>query len=396
MRLRRWGYLSLVATSLLCSGCWDSTEINQLGIVTATGIELVNPGDPHSESRAYAQVASPSQLVNGPNGGGGPTDSKRGFVLEEGVGLTAASSLASVQRLMSRRFFFRDRRVVIIGERFARRGIGDLLDAMVRNPDSRFRCFLLISDGCRPSDILRMSYPLTRLPADAMVELEESGQGVVINAVQFVRTMTRKSDPYAMGIRIVRTTSSTQKGMFELADVAVFKHDRMVGWLRKDAAHGFFVMQPQSDRLKLQTLDVRISSGGWITTRLIVLKKYVRLHWTSSGPSANIHLEISDDVMENSSVLSLDEVTDVRRAEQAIENRLTTEMKATLDLLQHHYGADCLGLGDALFSRFPTQWRKIEPHWEQVYRQMPISVSVDAHLVRSGITGRSFIKPAHS
>jgi len=93
----------------LLTGCWDSAEINQLGIATATGIELVDPRDPHGSVRAYVQVASPSQLTAGPTGGSAMGD-KKAYVLEDGVGPTASASLTAVQRVMSRRFSSRPAR----------------------------------------------------------------------------------------------------------------------------------------------------------------------------------------------------------------------------------------------------------------------------------------------
>lgn len=387
MRPKSWRYIGLVIATLCCTGCWDSAEINQLGIATATGIELVDPRDPHGSVRAYVQVASPSQLT-GPTGGSAMGD-KKAYVLEDGVGPTASASLTAVQRVMSRRFFFRDRRVVVIGEHYARRGMSDLLDAMIRQPDSRFRSFLLIANGCRPGAIMRLSYPLTRLPADAMVELEESHQGVMMNAVQFVKVMTGKGDPYASGIRIVHTAASLQREMFELADVAVFRRDHMVGWLRGQAAQGFYWLQPQSQRLRMHAVSVPMKGGGWITSQLLLLTKTVRTKWTAQGPSAYIQLAATDDVTENTSQLSLEKPADVHIAEQAIKGEMMRQIRPALTLLQQTYQADCLGLGDALFATHPRQWRAIASHWRQVYSQMPIHVSVDVHVIRSGITGGS-------
>ncbi|MCY0874823.1 MAG: Ger(x)C family spore germination protein [Firmicutes bacterium] len=389
MKPKGWGYLGMAALTLLCTGCWDSTEINELGIVTATGIELVQPHNPKSEVRVYTQVARPSELSSNPNGGG-PTGEAKAFVLESGTGPTVSLAGTSVQRAMSRRFFLRDRRVIVIGESMARRGMSEGLDEALRNPDARLRSYLVIADGCRPGAIMHLAYPLARLPADAISDLEQRHGGVTINVVQFIKAMTGKGDPYASGIRIVHSQASTEKGgMFELADVAVFRGDRMVGWLRGDAAKGFALIQPQSQQLRLESLAVPVSVGHWFTSQLIVLNKTVQVNWGQQGPKVAIALEAQDDILENNSSLTLDHSRDLRIAEHLLESRMRQQVQAALDALQHQYQADCLGLGDAFFAKYPSHWRQVEGHWRQVYRQIPIEVTVRVHVVRSGLTGDS-------
>ncbi|MCY0875819.1 MAG: Ger(x)C family spore germination protein [Firmicutes bacterium] len=389
MKGKSWGYLGMAALTLVCTGCWDSTEINELGIVTASGIELVDPHNPHSKVRGYVQVARPSELSSDPNGGG-KTGDEKSFVLESATGETAAGTLQKVQQSLSRRFFFRDRRVTVVGEHFARRGMTDLLDEALRNPDARLRSFLVVADGCRTGDIMRLPYPLARLPADAIADLEARHAGVTINVVQFIKAMTGKGDPYVSGIRIVHNQASTQKkGVFELADVAVFRRDRMVGWLRGDAAKGFALIQPQSHRLRLESLAVPLSPGRWLTSQLIILNKTVHLTWGRHGPQVSMAIEAQDDILENNSSLMLDRPRDLHLAEFLLGNTMRQQVLAALDALQHQYQADCVGFGDAFFAAYPRQWRKVEGHWRQVYAQMPITVTVKVHVVRSGLTGDS-------
>ncbi|KYP79320.1 Ger(x)C family spore germination protein [Ferroacidibacillus organovorans] len=390
------GFVGMVILSFFCTGCWDATEINELGIVVASGADLVKPSDPHSNIKAYVQVALPSQLAGGATGGPSPSGSQKTFVLEEGEGPTAASALTSIQQRMSRRFFLRDRRVIIVGEAYAKRGLSDLLDEMIRNPDARLRSYILVAHGVTPNKLLKLAYPLTRLPADAIVELEQSHQAITINVVQFVKVLTGKSDPYAMGIRMLNTSSGKQGRIFELNDVAVFKKDKMVGWLRGEASRGFFWLQPQSMQLRRNSMAVPVPGGGWVTSQLVILNHVILPSWGKAGPRFSVNVEISDDILENMSRLKLDQSHDVKIAEHAIEQSILNQIVALLTTLKQTYHADIVGFGDLLFARYPKQWRTIESHWDQVYSRMPIQINVKVHIVRSGLIGDSVLNKSTS
>ncbi|WP_179122995.1 Ger(x)C family spore germination protein [Ferroacidibacillus organovorans] len=395
-RIHRIGYASVVVLSLFCTGCWDAAEINELGIVVASGAELENPADPQSAVKAYVQVARPSQLAGGMSGGPSPSGNQKAFMLEEGTGPSAASALTTIQRRMSRRFFLRDRRVIVVGEAYAKRGLSDLLDEMIRNPDARLRSYILVAHNTSLSKLLSLSYPLTRLPADAMVELEESHQAVTINVVQFLKVLTGKSDPYAMGIRMLNTSSGNQGKIFGLDDVAVFKKDKMVGWLRGEASRGFFWVQPQSMHMRMNSMSIPIPGGGWLTSQLVVLNNVILPSWGKSGPRFTINLEVTDDILENMSRLKLDQPRDSKIAERTIEREILKEIVLLLTELKKTYHADIVGLGDLLFARYPKQWRTIEARWDQVYSRMPIQINVKVHIVRSGLIGDSVLNKSTS
>lgn len=395
-RIHRLGYASVIILSLFCTGCWDATEINELGIIVASGAELENPADPKSDVKAYVQVARPSQLAGGITGGSSPSGNQKSFVLEEGTGPTAASAITTIQHRMSRRFFLRDRRVIIVGEAYARRGLSDLLDEMIRNPDARLRSYILIAHGASPNKLLSLSYPLTRLPADAMVELEESHQAVTMNVVQFLKVLTGKGDPYAMGIHLLRSSVSNHGENFGLDDVAVFKKDRLVGWLNDRESKGFYWIQPQSKQLRRNSMAVSVPGGGWLTSQLVILNNVTLPSWGKNGPRIMINLEVTDDILENMSRLKLDQPSDAKFAERAIEREILGEIVSLLTVLKQKYHADIIGFGDLLFARYPRQWRTIETHWDQVFSRMPIQVHVKVHIVRSGLIGDSIFSKSKS
>lgn len=380
---RRYG--GVIALALLCTGCmnWDSTEINQLGIVGTSGIQLLRPNDPHSPCLASMQVARPNKLEGGPGGaeaGGADT-----FIVAVASGSTAASAVASIQRQLPRRFFLRDRRVTVIGEDYARLGISDLLDEMVRNPESRLRAYLLMSHGVTPLQILKLPSALDRLPANGLVELERSGQAVSMNVVSFVKALTGRGDPYMEGVTVLPKSK-----LFVLRGVAVFRHDRFVGWLNNIQSRGFYWIQKGAGETKVSGITVRLPHGkGFVTAQLTRVESNILPVWKGAQPSFHIQMKVRYDLVENLSPLVVDRPDDGHQLEAALASTIRSQIRSTVDVLQHQYHADIVGFADRLFETFPDKWRRIEPNWRQVYSSMPISIDVRVRLAHGGLINGS-------
>ncbi len=391
MSFKRWKYGGMAGLALLCTGCmnWDAAEINQLGIVAASGIQMLRPDDPHSPLLGSMQITRPNQLVGGPEGGAGSGVGSESdtFIVMTGTGPTAAATVTAIQKQMPRRFFLRDRRVMIIGEDYARRGIGEMLDEMVRNPESRLRAYLLLAHRCTPLEILKIPSPLNRLPANAIADLEKSGQAASVNVVQFLKTMTGKGDPYLEGITVIRTPQKKMPRAFILNGVAVFRHDRFAGWLNRTQARGFYWIQQAADKIKLFPTTVRLPGArGFVTAQMTRLESALVPHWEGRSPAMEIRLKVRYDVIENLSPLILDRAQDGHRLERIMASAIRKQVLATLDVLQHRYDADITGFGNRLFAAFPGKWRGIESHWREVYAAMPVSVHVRVRIAHGGMT----------
>ncbi len=391
MIFKRWTYGGMAGFALLCTGCmnWDAAEINQLGIVAASGIQMLRPSDPHSLFLGSMQVARPNQLAGGPEGGSGSGMGSESdtFIVMTGKGPTAAATVTAIQKQMPRRFFLRDRRVMIIGEDYARKGIGELLDEMMRNPESRLRAYLLMAHDCTPLEILKIPSPLNRLPANAIADLEKSGQAASVNVVQFLKTMTGKGDPYMEGITVIRTPQKKMPRAFILNGVAVFRRDRFVGWLTRTQARGFYWMQQSADKIKLFPVTVRLpGSQGFATAQMTRLESSVIPHWKGLIPAMEIRLKVRFDIIENLSPLVLNRAQDGHRLERIMASAIHKQITETLDVLQHRYDADIAGFGNRLFASFPGKWRRLEPRWSEVYAVMPVSVHVRVRIAHGGMT----------
>ncbi|MEH7748363.1 hypothetical protein V7659_25610 [Neobacillus drentensis] len=101
--------LIVLITVFLLTGCWNRIEVNDIAIVTAIGLDLVED----NMIRLTLQVAIPTKL--GPTGGSSGGGKERStFVISE-KGVTVSEAYRNLQMKLSRRVFFSQSRVLLIG-----------------------------------------------------------------------------------------------------------------------------------------------------------------------------------------------------------------------------------------------------------------------------------------
>lgn len=132
-----WKLLLPLLVCVLTAGCWNSVELNDIAVISGTGIDWKDGSWVVSYQVVMPQVISsqsPSSNAAAVNVFSTKAESFRGAV-----------SKTSLE--ISRRLYFSHTQIVIIGQEAARKGFGSLLDTYLRNHDSRETVSVYLSKG---------------------------------------------------------------------------------------------------------------------------------------------------------------------------------------------------------------------------------------------------------
>lgn len=133
----------LLISLLFTSGCWDSTEVNDLAIELAWGIDKGQNND----VVISAQAIVPSKISSGQSGGKDGGSQNNPFFVVTSSGMNTLDAVQQMQTKLSRQVFRGHRRVIVIGESMARHGIKDVLDTYTRDPNLKLRTDLFVVKG---------------------------------------------------------------------------------------------------------------------------------------------------------------------------------------------------------------------------------------------------------
>ncbi|GGI99733.1 putative spore germination protein YfkR [Alicyclobacillus cellulosilyticus] len=378
---RRRTVAAAVAASLFLSGCWDRREINDVAFVVATAIDKAGP-----RYRVMVQIPLPGQMGTLGQSGGGGTSGTKTFYVDSAVGDTIREANSELQLAMSRRMSFAHMRVLLIGEDLARVGISPVIDVNARIPQNRLTAFMLVVKG-QGGSVLNADAPMERYPAEMIREL--AGTQTMKNPRRIRDVLhaliSDGLDPVLPAISVVKTEPEGEHdavSTIRVAGYAVFRGDRLAGYLEGGAAEGLLWAMNQA---KNPVITVKPPKGeGKITIQFPQTDASLRVRMRQGQPVYSLRIRATGAVIENESNYDLAAGENMEVIERTAKRVIEQEVYQALAALQHRFHADPIGYGDALHRQQYAVWRKLRTHWDEVYTKVHTVVDAEVQVENTG------------
>ena len=381
--MKRWMRIWILLLPLVTAGCWDRKEINDIGFVIGTGIDLAKNGN----MQATLQVAVPSPSTQT---GGGTKDTDK-FIVISAVGKNTTDLEQKLQQKMSRKLYFSHRSIILVGESLARKGIGDTLDRFSRNPRSRLRTYVLVVKGMTAGDMLKVIYPYEMTSSEAVKEMEMmKTTGVSTTLKDFMLATASEGIHPAVGVleptEFFRTSLKGEDTEFRLNETAVFNRFKLAGFLNRTETHEFlwFRNSKKGDEISADLPDGKGNVG------LTVKKSKIKIDVVPKGEHFKllVHIKAGGDLLENNTKLDVTQAKNIAIIEKALENQVEHDIKLLLRKIQR-YRSDIIGFGSLLERKQPQMWRKVGKQWDMYFSTAEVSVSVELNIDNTGLIGPS-------
>ncbi|MUT64501.1 Ger(x)C family spore germination protein [Paenibacillus sp. NEAU-GSW1] len=380
----------------LLSGCWSRVELNELAITSATSIDR----EEEEWINTY-QVVIPSTLSSGlGTAGGGSGDSP--VIVYSTRGRTVREATLKSYSESPRKLYFAHNRVIILSEETARRGINEILDVYFRMADARETVVMLVTPG-KSRKVLEQMMQLQRIPGDGIKQLNnlESEYTSVLPQVKlYEMTMNLASDsgaglmpevfisgsPETTSMKAFQETSHPSK--LKLGRLAVFKGDKMVGWLSRKEALGVAFLR---DTLEKTTLTVACPDNDkkFMSMNINSSKTDVKAKKGENGLVYDIKIEAQASMVQTgcSGVKELYKPDNVRKMEQMAEQDIMKAVNAGWRATQK-WNADVVNFAAYAHQTFPRQWRKWKKDWDAEFARITIKPQVRIHLTQMGLSNQ--------
>lgn len=388
--------LTLLITLIPLTGCWDRNELNELGIVVGLGIDKIGK-----------QYESTIQLVNT-----GEVAAQKG-----GSGRAAASvyhergdTLFQIHRRMStespRKLYFSHLQILVIGEKVAKEGIDKVLDLLSRNYQVRTDFYVVVAKGVKASDVLSILTPVEKIPAQNLFsKLETSDKQWAATGImkldELINDLTAKGkDAVLTGIGVTGNKKAggdrknveaiDAKAKLKYYGMAIFKWDKMVGWLNENESKGVNYVRP--GHVKSTLINIPCTKGSKIGIELIRSNTKMKGSFKNGKPVIDVDLRAEGNVGEVQCKMDITKPKTIqmleKRAEKAITQKIEEAVKKSKKLQ-----ADVMGFGEALHRADPKAWKKIEKTWrEKELQETEVRTHIDLKIRRVGTVTNSFIK----
>jgi spore germination protein KC/spore germination protein len=380
--------LLLPLCSLLLTGCWDRTEINDMAFALSSSFDKESDGS----YRVAYMLPLPGQM-GGAGGGGGGTGGKESYYIDSETGTTIHEAANKLQKRLSRHLFVSHSRTVLIGEELAKEGITELFDTIPRLPESRLSTFMVVTKG--PAWKLLGAKPkLERFSAEAIRELAKAPGEMKVNAKDVAVALSMNSDP----VIIYMGRKQSEKGgepsqEIEVLGYAQMKGDKLVGIYDTKLTEGLMWLRQAVKPYAVTLIDPKSRKS------LVVLVSHGTAHITPALEGGNVliylELEASAKVRENYSELDMNETADIHTVESMLSEQIKKNVEQTIAQMQSR-GTDSAQIGNFVWRKFPAAWYdRLESQWHQAFGTAKFDVQVKAGITDVGLINRNATKRSY-
>ncbi|WP_151737522.1 Ger(x)C family spore germination protein [Paenibacillus tengchongensis] len=394
---RNCGTLILLLLCLYLAGCGNRTELNELGITTATGYD----GHQGHWTITY-QVIVPSAMSSGSGSGGGGGGGSQGAVHTFSTqGTTIREAVAASSLEHPRKLYFAHTNIIVIGKEAAEAGIAEILDNYYRNPDARETVKVFTVEG-QAKDYLKKLVPPEKLPGKALSNIMKQNQQLAsfFPAVSIHELALHiSSESGAAGVPELSVSGpdgaklesvavyqqTSPAGKLRISRLSIFNKDKMVGTLSKQQSLGLSWL---NDQVQFTTISSDADSG---LSAFQVRKAKVKvtpvkgpLHYTLA-----VKANVKAQLVESTSSEHISATPDWEKLLAQVESVIEAQIREGWASIQQTK-LDLAGIGNKIHRKYPRDWNTLKDTWPEELAAMDIDIQVKVDLTRPGLFQDSF------
>ena len=385
-------FVLLLIFSLVLTGCWDQRELNEISITMAIGID-----ESDDQYLVTAQVVVPTEVSMKASTGKAPV------TLYQAEGETIFEAIRKLSEVAPREIYPGHLRLLVISESVAEKGIGKILDFFSRNWEMRSDFYIVVAKDMKAEEILNATTSIESIPANKMFntikssnEVWSSTRGLTLD--KLIREIASEGrEPVITGIEVFgdleigasvqNVESITPLARIRLVDSAVFKKDKLVGWLTEKESRGYNAI---TNQVKSTLTILSCPEGGTVSIELIRDHADIKAKVINGKPEVEVTIHSEGNVGELNCKLDLTKAETISMLEKIYSEKIKEIIHASITTLQKDYKADIFGFGDAVHRADPKAWKKLKTDWDQEFSDLKVNVKVDAKIRLIGTVNNSF------
>lgn len=386
----------IILCAVLLTGCWSRRELNELLIVLGVALDWDD-----GEYLVSFQVVNPSEISAQRRGGDRPPGT-----LYQGRGKTVFEAARSLTAEAPRKVYMGHLQIYVIGEKLARRGISDFLDSTLRDNESRMDFNVVIAKGTKAEDILKIYTPLEKLPTQNMLRSLETSEKswaptVSITLDDILRTLSGEGKELALtGIQVIGSQKKAETkqnvetfkpaGYFRYTGLAVFKKDKLIGWLNERESKGYTDI---TNNLDSTSVELRCEGNKYMGVEIESSKSRIKMELIDGKPEARIHFRTEANVVDRAcKSIDLTDPATIVKLQHQVEKVMKSNAEASIRRAKK-LKSDVFGFGVTLNQQQPSQWKQVKKDWDnQGFPALKVHFDFEVFIRKTGTTGNTTMR----
>lgn len=389
----------LLAISIILSSCTGGREIQELGIVTSIGMDIEDD-----------KVIVTCEVINTASGNtqsGSSTHSPKEVVFIQGEGTTVFEAIRDTTLIFDRKLFFSHINTLILGEEFAKKGIAEFLDLVLRDDEPRENMYILVAKGGKAYDIMGIKGDLSQSAGNYLHDILEdsryNGKSLNITVAEYYRYYYEVSNEPVIGIvqkrekRVIdeeRKKNEPTKSILDVGGGAVTKRDTLIGYFTPDEMFGYnFIVDYIKGGLIVFNTPKELSEnkpiigseGKFTVVEILKSKTKKNVTITDGKIHLNINVKVRGALAEENKAIDISNMEVIDVLERASSEEVKKLISKTLDKGQKEFQQDNFSIGELVHHKYPKVWKKISKDWNNIFSEITYNINVETEIVKTGI-----------
>lgn len=395
----------LITISLLCmtmllilTGCWGRREMSDLAIVGGLGID---EGTAH-KFKVSLQVINPGGVAAKQSAGGANSP----VYLYQGEGDTVFEAWRKLTNSMPRKGYFAHLQIMVIGEKLARKGIGDLLDVVSRMDEFRSDFYIVVSKASNAEDILKVFTGLEKVPGTKLLKTLETSQGawagtVKVSYDQLISDlMSPGKQPVLTGVYIKgdRTAGNNQSNAEQIdtpakivfGGIAAFREDKLVGWLNEHESKGYNYIRGE---VKNTIGVISCPGGGKMGIEVKKSKVKIKGKVINGKPQIDVAIKNFGSIVDVECAVDLSKEETLKKLQKIANEKLTLIVEKSVHKAQKKWKSDIFGFGEAIYRADPQAWKDLEKDWDHIFStELTVHIHGENEFPQTGSVYKTYLE----
>jgi spore germination protein KC len=288
-----------------------------------------------------------------------------------------------------RKLYWAHASVVIISQDIAREGLTPALDLIIRDTEMREEMFVCISKEKTASEVLMQELPLSQNSSDNISRIidNQSRVGSTTSTRGYQLVGMLGDEGISANLPCLKLIDLLGKKTAQPCGIAVFKADKLVGFLNEDESK-FFLFSTDKIENALLTLKENSDSGtDNISLEILNAKTRLKPELIQNKPVMNIEVKLQVSIGEIGT--SKDFIKDKDKIKKDVENKLEGEIQAMLKHVQKDYRSDIFGYGERVKANLPSVWKKAQKEKRNVFEELTFRVKTDVLIKNSALLSKN-------
>ena len=363
----------------LLTGCYDNKELNEIAILTATEINKVDD-----------QYIVKSQVVN-PQAPDKTTITQSPFIIYTGKGKTIQEAYRNTTTESPKFLYSNHMQILIINEKIAKENISEVIDFYIRNPAIRTDFYVLIGKN---ENILDIITPIESLSSSSIKETLENnkkylGSSATVTFDEFVNMYLNKNLEIALpsieiinhdeeGEKLENTEESQVKSKYKLGNIAIFKDNKLQGYLTKDESITYNILK---NNIQNTILTYECEDKKYITIEIIKSSASTKI----TNKEITIDINMSGNINESHCNIDIKEKDNIRKIEKLFENKLEESIQKDINNIRNNYNSDIFNFLDTIYKYDYNTYQNIKNNWyEETYKKIKVNINTNISIITKG------------